>query len=578
MIPAKRYAPFVAVIMAQLVLVAVAPSKGKEVVAPQFASAQNPAAGSVIDPNTGRPVTGSVAGGSGAQLGGSTGGGSTGGATGAGGTGTSGSSSTGGSVVGGGGSGGGSGGGGAGDTSRCAGSRQFLDFPQAPPCVAHTGNPGATYPGVTDKTINLVYFREKDNPVVKGLLQSQGLYSDPADQQKYLAAMETFINNKYELYGRKVKMSFWTSPCEAAPPDPACFRTDAKALVAQEHPFAVLYDNNTNTPAFFDELSKAHVINFGGWHFQDSFSTARRPYHYDNLTGGDFQAELTGEYWCKKLAGKKARYAGAPDPGTTDLRTLVRKAAVFYPQTEVNTEPAQHLEKILNSCGTQTVDVGYSPDTATASSQATSQVAQAKNAGATSVLYFADPIAPAFGTKAMTSQNWFPEHVLVGSGLIDYDILARLYDPQQWAHAFGPSDTVVYKPLGQQEASITWRAAGNSGNAYSSAELQWGYWAVIAAGIQMAGPTLNPGTFEQALLSGSVDTKPYAVGRNPNINYVHFGKGDYTAVSDAKEAYWDANAPSPIDGKAGAYVALNSGRRYRIGEWTAGEPQLPPGL
>ncbi|MCU1593792.1 MAG: hypothetical protein JWO12_1184, partial [Frankiales bacterium] len=460
------------------------------------------------------------------------------------------------------------------DTSHCATvSKQFLDFPQSPPCVAHTGNPGATYAGVSGKTINLVYFREKDNPVVKGLLQSQGLYSDPADQRKFIGAMETFINKRYELYGRRVTITFWQSPCEAAPPVDSCFRDDAKALVAKLHPFAVVYDNNTNTPAFFDELSKARVINFGGWHFQDSFNTAHRPYHYDNLQGGDFQAVMTGEYWCKKLAGKKARYAGS-----ADLQAKVRKAAVFYPSTDVNTEPAHHLEAILKGCGTQTVDVPYSPDTATASSQATSQVAQARNAGATSVLYFADPIAPAFGTKAMTSQSWYPEHVLVGSGLIDYDVLARLYDPQQWKHAFGPSDTVLYKPLGQQEASITWRAAGNAGNAYSSAELQWGYWAVIAAGIQMAGPTLNPGTFEQALLSGSVDTLPYTQGKNPNITYIHFGKGDYTASSDAKEAYWDANAISPIDGKQGAYVSLNRGRRYRIGEWPTGEPQLPAGV
>jgi hypothetical protein len=116
---------------------------------------------------------------------------------------------------------------------------------------------------------------------------------------------------------------------------------------------------------------------------------------------------------------------------------------------------------------------------------------------------------------------------------------------------------------------------GNSGNAYSGAQLQWTYWAITAAGLQMAGPTLNPGTFEQALLSGSIDTQPYAVSKNPNLTYVHFGTGDYTATSDAKEAYWDAGATSPIDGKAGAYVALNKGRRYRLGEWTAGEPLLP---
>lgn len=554
MVPARRYAPFVAVVLAQLVLVAVAPSKGKVVAAPDFtqgALADSPQAGGPPQPGAGlRP--GAAAPGTTAVQAGSVAGVGTGAGTRA--VGPSAAPA-------------------AADYSRCAGAKQFLDFVQAPPCVAHTGNPGATYPGVTATTIKLVYFREKDNPVVKGLLQSQGLYSAPADQQAFLQAMEKFINLRYELYGRKVVMSFWQSPCEAAPPVDSCFRDDAKALVAKEKPFAVLYDNNTNTPAFFDELSKLHVVNFGGWHFEDSFDTAHRPYHYDAPMGGDTQAEITGEYWCKKLAGKRARFAGTPD-----LQATVRKAAVFYPQTSVNTEPAQHLEKIMRSCGTQVVDIPYSPDTATASSQATSQVAQAKNSGATTVLYFSDPIAPFFSTKAMTSQAWFPEHVLVGSGLLDYDVLARLYDPQQWKHAFGPSDVVVYKPLAQQEASIVWRAAGRKGTAYSSAELQWSYWSVIAAGIQMAGPVLDPGTFERALLSGSCDTLPWSRSHNRYVSWVHFGPGDYTAGSDQKQVYWDANAISPIDGKQGAYVSLDGGRRYRPGEWTTGEPVLPAGV
>jgi hypothetical protein len=456
------------------------------------------------------------------------------------------------------------------DRSRCAGLKQFTDFPEAPRCVPHTGNPGATYPGVTAKTIKLVYFREKDNPVVRGILQSQDLYSDPDDQRRFMAAMETFINKRYELYGRKVQIAFWQSPCEAAPPVDSCFRNDARALVAQEKPFAVVYDNNTNTPAFFDELSRLRVINFGGWHFTDSFNTAHRPYHYDAQMGGDTQAEITGEYWCKKLAGKKARYAGS-----SDLQAKVRKVALFYVNTPVNVPPAQHLAKIIRGCGTEVEEVRYEPDTATASSQATSQVAQAKNSGATTVMYFSDPIGPAFGTKAMTTQNWFPEHVLVGSGLIDYDVLARLYDPQQWVHAFGPSNVVVYRPRSQQESAITWRAAGNKGTPYTSAQLPWSYWAVVAAGIQMAGPSLTPLTFESALLSGRVDTLPWTSTHDSHTAWTHFGSGDYTAGSDQKQCYWDPNAISTIDGKTGAYVALDAGRRYRPGEWTPGEPVLP---
>jgi hypothetical protein len=547
---ARRYAPFLAVAVAQLVLVGVAPSKGRDVAPPAPASAlgQTGATGASVLPGAPQAASGNL----GAQPGALTG--PTGTANGA-----VPGTATGVGV-----------GPAAEDRSRCHGAKQFLDFAQAPPCVPHTGNPGPTYTGVTGKTIKLVYFREKDNPVVRGLLESQGLYSDPEDQRRYMAAMEKFINLRYEFYGRKVSIAFWQSPCEAAPPVDSCFRDDAKALVAKEKPFAVVYDNNTNTPAFFDELSKLRVVNFGGWHFTDAFNTAHRPYHWDSPMGGDTQAVLTGEYWCKKLAGRKARYAGS-----ADLQGKVRKAAVFYPKTVVNTEPAKHLEKIMQGCGTQVVDVPYSPDTATASSQATSQVAQARNAGSTSVLYFADPIAPAFGTKAMTSQAWFPEHVLVGSGLIDYDILARLYDPQQWSHAFGPSDVVVYKPRSQQESAVVWRAAGNTGTPYTSAQLPWSYWAVVAAGMQMAGPTLTPSSFEAALLSGSIDSLPFDRSHNPSVSWVHFGTGDYTAVSDAKQCYWDANATSTIDGKQGAYVPLDGGRRYRIGEWLPGEPVLP---
>jgi hypothetical protein len=229
----------------------------------------------------------------------------------------------------------------------------------------------------------------------------------------------------------------------------------------------------------------------------------------------------------------------------------------------------------MKKCGTEVDDIPYSPDTATAAQQSRSQVQKAKDAGATSVLYFADPIAPAFGTNQMTQQAWFPEHVLVGSGLIDYDKLARLYDQQQWVHAFGPSDLPVPEPVIKSDAGKVWQGAGQSGSPYASANLPWSYLATLACGIQMTGPTLNPGTFERALVSGGCDGGGWKNGHNPLKTYVDFGAGDYTAISDARQVWWDPNAPSKIDGKAGAYVDMDGGRRYAIGEWPSGEPVLP---
>jgi hypothetical protein len=551
-VAAHRYAPFMAVVLAQLVLVVIAPSKSK----PEQLTSYDPpplASGPVAGPTTGPATGGPVAGGPVPSAG-------PGVVTGP----TSGAVPVPGVPAG-------------GDTRHCFkdprfGDRQFRDFPAAPPCVASFSgnNGGATYRGVTGKTIKVVYFRKKDNLVVEGIRSSQGLHADPDDQRKFLAAWKKFANSRYELYGRTAEIVLWQSPCGTIPPEVACFRTDARNLVSKEKPFAVLYDDNTNTPEFFDELSKLGVVNIGGWHFTDRFSTARRPYHYDLQMGGDFQADLTGEYWCKKMAGRPARYAGDPA-----LKRTIRKAAVLYPQTDANTPPALRLERILRSCGTEVLDVPYSPDTGTANQQATSQVARAKAAGVTTAVLFSDPIVPVYMTKQMTTQAYYPEHFLVGSGLIDYDAVGRLYDPGQWRHAFGVSDSPVFQPVDKQASSVVWRAAGNSGRPYSTAELAQSYLSLVFAGIQMAGPTLNPGTFERAVLGGSLEGPTWAQSKNPYLPWIHFGRGDYTAVSDAKESYWDPNAISPIDGKQGSYRHLNNGRRYGIGQWPRGESTFP---
>ena len=47
-----------------------------------------------------------------------------------------------------------------------------------------------------------------------------------------------------------------------------------------------------------------------------------------------------------------------------------------------------------------------------------------------------------------------------------------------------------------------------------------------------------------------------------------YGQNDYTGVSDVREVYWDANATSPVDGSSGAYVNVNGGHRYTLGQWT----------
>jgi hypothetical protein len=459
----------------------------------------------------------------------------------------------------------------SGDESHCVDGRQFGGFDVAPPCIPKfTGkNPGSTSKGVTATEVKIVWYQAKENPTVTGVLRPLGLAQSREDERTYLAAAEEFINSHFELYGRKVNIEAFEGQCNYAPPDVPCLRSEAQQIAKSIKPFAVVWATAV-APEFYDELSKAGIVNAGGWAFDDSFSIEHRPYHYDIFMGGSQQAKLAGEYWCKKLAGKPARYAGDPA-----LKTRTRKLAIVTPDPPVNTKSAEELASIVRRCDENGAVVStYASDTTRAGEQSIATTARFKNDGITTVLYFGDPIGPVFGTAAASRQQYFPEYTMAGSGLVDYDLLARLYDPQQWIHAFGPSDLPNFKPYDQSDTVKVWRAAGREGLPNKANQLDWNYLAFISSGIMGAGPTLTPQNFEQALLT-SDPTGGWENVHNPTQTYVKFGPGDYTAVSDAREVYWDPKAISEIDGKPGAYVPLNGGRRYKLGEWPRGEPDLP---
>ncbi|MDQ1404049.1 MAG: hypothetical protein QOG03_2365, partial [Actinomycetota bacterium] len=116
-------------------------------------------------------------------------------------------------------------------------------------------------------------------------------------------------------------------------------------------------------------------------------------------------------------------------------------------------------------------------------------------------------------------------------------------------------------------AAIVWHDTGHSGDPCNSCNLNWAYGDLLGQMIQQAGPTLNPLTLENGMIANKYSRGGWeATGHDPTKSLELFGPGDYTALSDFREVYWDASATSDIDGKKGAYVSLNGGRRYRQGE------------
>ncbi|HVT22314.1 MAG TPA: hypothetical protein VHE57_13110 [Mycobacteriales bacterium] len=459
----------------------------------------------------------------------------------------------------------------AGSTAHCVGGLQFAvaGFQAAPPCQpTFTGNNGgATFKGVTGDRIEIVYYQAKTNLALQAILGPAGLSPTEAQVRDYINRATSFINDRYELWGRKLHVDYFVSPsCAASPPSDSCFRQDAQTVVAKYHPFAVLFPRNITAPGFNAELSHLGVVNLGGMNMPLSFSSSQAPYHFDYDMDGDTQAELAGEWYCKELANRKAIYAGE-----ADFRGKMRAAEILTEDTPEHVETAQRLAAIINRCdhgGGATVKT-YSPDTGQAVVQSTTLASQAKQNGITTVLYSSDPVFPVYLTPQMTSQNYFPENVVIGSGYLDFDGLAQLYDQRQWKNAFGLGDLPDMAALSHYDSGAVYRSTHGTQAPFTSAANIQGFFSVLAAGLQQAGPTLTPTSFERGVL-----TLP-AAGGSRFHSLIKFGAGDFTGVSDARMMFYSPSRRSPTNGKPGTYVALNGGHRYTLGQFPSKTFTIP---
>ena len=559
----KLYLPFLAVILVQAIFVAVAPSDAPggagafssgSFEEPEFDSDFSEEAGAdgvtedgvTLDAD-GNPIAGP--GGSGSGSGGNGAGGGEG--TGSGGQGGGGDGE--GEVA-------------AGDTSHCKGDRQFDLLLNNPSCKPkHVGpNGGATYRGVTEDSVRIVQWEFVPNEAQDAILAPQGLGTTRGDREALDAAAKKFIEDNYELYGRKLDIVRVATECPTSPQDVPKCKGEARRVIDM-NPFIVVI-SGVSYPEIYDEFARAGIITLGGWHWPQSYFTQRRPFRWDLFADGNQSADIVAEYYCKKLKGKTATHAGATiHPQIPQGRNTPRRLGILTPDRDTDVATAEYMARKLTPCVDKPPYIQrYAPDINTTTQSAEGYTQRLIAEGVTTVICFCDPVVPAILTKTFTRLTYFPEHLMTGTGLLDYDLLGRLYDERQWAHAFGPGHLFDPLPFEQQEVSRMWRASGQEGSPCKACNLNWSYYALAASMLHEGGPNLTPGTVERGLLNA----KPYG-GDRPGSVLVKLGPGDYTVVSDAREVYWSANAISKIDGRPGAYITMNNSARYEIGEWNA---------
>lgn len=454
-----------------------------------------------------------------------------------------------------------------GPTCDPATGRVAMPDPFAPECYAPVANNGgATAPGVTGSTINIVvYESQPDDPVLKYVTSAIADTDTPANTEATYRGYIKLFEHFYQTYGRKVNLEVLHA--SGLSTDEVAARADAVKAATQLNAFAV-WGGPVLTPAWADELAARHVIclSCAGGNTPDWF--AQRPYVFPI---GELAQQLEThliEYLSKEVAGRPAAHAGDPA-----LAAKTRKFGLLY----ISTDPTS--QTVANDFATKMAAKGspiaelvpYTLDPARLQEEAASAIVKLKAAGVTSVVFSGDPVAPATFTKEATAQNYFPEWIITGSALVDTTAFARTYDQRQWAHAFGISALTarVQESVSGSYYLYQW-ALGTPPPASVSSGVIYPQPALFYAALQAAGPDLTPDTFRQALFSGPPGKEAITT---PTITFGNHGIWPYTdfsGIDDATEIWWNPTATGPDEVRRtapGMYEYVDGGKRYMPGQW-----------
>lgn len=443
----------------------------------------------------------------------------------------------------------------------------------APSCVEPydpaDGNGGATGPGVTADTINVVFYMgdPKLDPQLTAAVAATGADVDPDTAFETAQGFASIYEQVYELWGREVNLVRYLSTGSGT--DAIAAKADAKAIIDMD-PFAVI-GGPTQTSAFRDELAAAGVMCLG-----DCAGVVPQGQSDDIGKGELFwpygpspeqSALLTTAMVCSQFNGGKAIYGG------DDVKDTERVYGIAHFDTpsgdQANTFAV--LRDSLEDCGVEiATDVEFNLDTARSQEIARTTIAKLMDAGVTSVIYLGDPINPATMTTEATAQQWFPEWIIGPTVLVDVSVFARTFDQEQWSHAFGiglPATPVVQAAQSSFQLYEWGTGEEPPNNTYPLISLNVG---LVYQSVMLAGPNLTPETVRGGLYAepvrGGGPTTPLASrgehGLWPFLD--NYGSDDATLL------WWnpDATGEDHIGNEGvGQYEYVDNGRRYTLDGW-----------
>ena len=460
------------------------------------------------------------------------------------------------------------------------GVRQLPYSSYAAPCVAkYTGdNAGNTANGVSKDTIKVAIRAPSDanGPNAQAVARVQAQAGQVTAQQARDLANEflPYFNKMYEMYGRHVQLVDFngqgngTDEAQSKGQEAAC--GDANNLASSQHVFGVVRFGFGYESQPFAECAKQYklFLPLGAAYFPEPYYQRWDPYVWGGTMECERIAHDVAEYIGKRLAGKKAQYAG-----DTLLQNSNRKFGTYVPDNPGYGHCVDiNQQDLKNKYGVDPGDrYNYALDVSQFPSEAERGIVTFNSAHDTTVVLACDPISITFLTGSARQQSYHPEWFIIGVALEDTDGYGRLYDQSEVAgHLFGMSQLGNDAKLNAKsgEAATAYKAATGK-DMPSGAAVTYYNMLELFNDLQAAGPVLSAENLARGLHAMPPGGGPSgAVGTWDLSN-------DHTAINDSREVYYDANATG-FDGKKGTYVETYGGKRFSSGQWAREDPPIYP--
>lgn len=414
-------------------------------------------------------------------------------------------------------------------------------------------NGGSTYKNVFPDEIRIGWYHGFGGPGT-GRLPDQ---EDPGEnpQRHTFRVFQTWLNTRFQLWGRRI-VFYGIEASNNVEEDQARVKTAVNE-----------YKLFTASHAWLDfcsEFARNKLPMFCVSAPQETFASADGyVFSYPNVIT---QAQIAGaEFVCKTLFGKPPKFAGAGVDKTKPRKFA--NVANYNARTGAPKKPFD--DAFQRDCG-QKVTVSYEfSDEAANTADPQLAVRQMIQEGVTTVVTSTEGIYTTYMMNAADALQWEPEWVFLANWGTDTNTGGKVQPPTQmrrtmaisgWEMPLRPDQTECYRAYHEVDPNT------------DPAPLFCAYWqqlVLIAAGLQGAGPNLNPDTFRKGLYDLG-----YKCGIAVWMSCGGFGPNDPAFMDDFGVVWWDPSAVAPDDGGAGAYRWTANGDRYRIGEFPGDDSQL----